>query len=427
MENKADFTQVLELASEAGHILLENGAEISRVEDIMARIATYYGVDSKNFFIVSNGIFTTGKAGRVSKAGGQASTYANVDFIPIRGTQLSKVTAVNRLSYEISAGRYTVEEAREKLQAIRKMPGKPGWLQILASGVAAGGFAIVFGGSWMDCLSAALAGFLLYLFVLFVSNRYLSKIVASICNALVTMLLCISFWRLGIGESLSNIIVGAIMPLVPGVSFTNGVRDLANSDHLAGLTRLTDALLGFFCIALGVSVAFMFDGWIMGQGVIDLPGVTVSQETYSFVAQALGAFLGTWGFAVLYGTDKEQYLLTGLIGIVGWLVYLVFLRYVGTSPAISTFFASVVVCLLSRFSAVPTRCPAQVFIICGIFPLVPGAGLFWFSYYLTAGEFDLSSHYGFVALKVAVAIVLGIIMAMELPQRWFSGRRRAAH
>ena len=94
---------------------------------------------------------------------------------------------------------------------------------------------------------------------------------------------------------------------------------------------------------------------------------------------------------------------------------------------VSTLFAAVMVCLLSRFAAVPTRCPAQIFIICGIFPLVPGAGLFWFSYYLTAGELDLSSHYGFMAVKVAIAIVLGIILAMELPQRWFSGRRKIAH
>ena len=95
---KPDFTEVLSLASEAGHILLENGAEISRVEDIMTRISTYYGVDSGNYFVLSNGIFTTGQAGKVEKAGGQASTYANVEFIPIRAIQLSRIVAVNRFS-----------------------------------------------------------------------------------------------------------------------------------------------------------------------------------------------------------------------------------------------------------------------------------------------------------------------------------------
>ena len=61
---QADFAEVLEVAAKAGHILLENGAEISRVEDIMSRIASHFGVDSGNFFVLSNGIFTTGRARR---------------------------------------------------------------------------------------------------------------------------------------------------------------------------------------------------------------------------------------------------------------------------------------------------------------------------------------------------------------------------
>ena len=90
--------------------MLENGAEISRVEDIMSRISSHFGVDSGNFFVLSNGIFTTGRANKVTKSGAQASTYANVEFIPLRGIQLSKVVAVNRLSYDISNGRTNLAE-----------------------------------------------------------------------------------------------------------------------------------------------------------------------------------------------------------------------------------------------------------------------------------------------------------------------------
>ena len=67
----------------------------------------------------------------------------------------------------------------------------------------------------------------------------------------------------------------------------------------------------------------------------------------------------------------------------------------------------------------------------GIFSLVPGAGIFWFTSHLVSGEFALASASGFVAIKAAVGIVLGIILAMELPQRLFSGRqpgpRKAVH
>lgn len=426
IEQKPDFSEVLEVASEAGHILLENGAELSRVEDIMNRISTHFGVSSGHFFILSNGIFTSGKAEKVSKNGGQASTYANVAFIPIRATQFNRVTAVNRLSYDIAAGRCNLEQARERLAQIKKLPGKPAWEQLLATSASAAAFSAVFGGGFLDCAAAAIAGVFLFLFIYFVSSRYMSRIVAGVSNAFVASLVSIVCWRLGLGDSLSDIIIGAVMPLIPGVPFTNGVRDLANSDYLAGLTRLTDAMLGFVCIALGVSVTFILDGAIFGA-FIKLSGMTANPQTASFFWQAVAAFLGTLGFTAIYGVDREHYLSSGIIGIAGWMVYLMCVRFAGMTAPIASLFAAFSICILSRFAAVPNRCPAQVFIVCGIFTLVPGAGVFWCSYYLTSSQFDLGMHSGFMAVKVAVAIVLGIVFAMELPQRLFSRRRKATH
>ena len=422
-EQIPDFAEVLEVASEAGHILLENGAELSRVEDIMNRISTHFGVSSGHFFILSNGIFTSGKAEKVHKAGGQASTYANVAFIPIRATQFSRVTAVNRLSYDISAGRCNLEQARERLEQIKKMPLKPFWEQLLATSISAAAFSAVFGGGFLDCAAAAIAGVVLFLFISFVSSRC---IVAGVSNAFVATLVSILCWRLGLGTSLADIIIGAVMPLIPGVPFTNGVRDLANSDYLAGLTRLTDAMLGFVCIALGVSVAFMLDSALFGE-FIKLTGVTANPETAGFFWQAVAAFLGTLGFTIIYGVDREHYLSSGIIGVAGWMVYLMLVRFASLTAPVASLGAALIICILSRFAAVPNRCPAQVFIVCGIFTLVPGAGVFWFSYYLTSSQFDLGMHSGFMAVKVAIAIVLGIVFAMELPQRLFSRYRKATH
>ena len=427
MEQQHDLSEVLEVASIAGHILLENGAEISRVEDIMARISTYFGVDKGNFFVLSNGIFTTGMSGgKVEKAGGQASTYANVEFIPIRPIQLQKVVEVNQLSYDISAGRCTLQQARTRLERIRNTPAKPVWEQVLGSAFGAAGFCAVFGGGWLDCGAAFLVGCLLYPFILLVSGRYMSRIVGGISNALVATLLCVACYHLGFGNSLSNIIIGAIMPLIPGVPFVNGVRDLANADYLAGLTRLTDALLGFFCIAIGVSVGFIVDG-AFSHGLIELAGVSLNPETSGLLVQTLAAFIGTTAFAVLFGVPRKQYVAAGVVGALGWLLYLILIRYAGMSAAIATLISTVFIGILSRVFAVVEKCPAAVFLLCGIFPLVPGAGVFWCTYYLISSQFDMSSTAGFTAAKIAIAIVLGIILAMELPQRFFSGRKRMSH
>ena len=405
-------TEVLEVASIAGHILLENGAEISRVEDTMERIASHYGVDSGHFFVLSNGIFTTGSLGK----------YANVEFIPIRGIQLSKVVAVNKLSYEIAAGKHSLAEARQRLESIKDAPTKPAWEQIAGAAFGAAGFCAVFGGGFMDCAADFVIGALLYVFCLYVSGS-LSKIVGGICNALVATILCLASYRLGFGESLSNIIIGAVMPLIPGVPFVNGVRDLANSDYIAGLTRLTDAMLGFICIALGVSISFIADGWIFG-GMIKLSGMTVNPQTAGIMWQGLAAFIGTFAFAILFGAPRKQYVTAGVIGAIGWIIYLLLTRFCHSGPTVSIIVATIIICILSRFTAVKDKCPSTVYLLCGIFPLVPGAGIFWFTYYLVSSQFYQSATAGFTAVKAAIAIVLGIIVAMELPQRIFSGKKR---
>lgn len=414
METKETFTSedVLEVASEAGHILLENGAEISRVEDTMERISSHYGVHTGHFFVLSNGIFTTSSSNK----------YANVEFIPIRGIQLSKVVEVNRLSYRIAADKVSLTQARAELDAIRDEPMKPAWEQIVGSAFGAAGFCAVFGGGFMDCAAAFVVGTLLYLFLLFVSSRYLSKIVGGICNSLVATLLCLASYRLGFGSSLSNIIIGAIMPLIPGVPFVNGVRDLADSDYIAGTTRLTDAMLGFFCIALGVGTSFVLDGSIF-QGMIELKGVTVNAETAGLGWQTLAAFIGTFAFAILFGVPRQQYATCGIIGAIGWAAFLIMTRAGIAGTMVSITFSTVLICLMSRMVAVWDKCPSTVYLLCGIFPLVPGAGIFWFTYYLVAEKFRLSMTTGFNAGMAAIAIVLGIILAMEFPQRWFSKLR----
>lgn len=412
MAETDNTTEVLEVASIAGHILLENGAEISRVEDTMARIASHYGVDSGHFFVLSNGIFTTGSLGK----------YANVEFIPIRGIQLAKVVAVNRLSYEIAAGKHTLQQTRERLEEINSAPAKPAWEQIVGSAFGAAGFCAVFGGGFMDCAADLVIGAILYVFCLYVSTS-LSKIVGGICNALVATILCLASYRLGFGSSLSNIIIGAVMPLIPGVPFVNGVRDLANSDYIAGITRLTDAMLGFICIALGVSISFVADGWIFG-GMIKLSGMTANPQTAGILWQCLAAFVGTFAFAILFGAPRKQYVTAGVIGAIGWVIYLVLTRFCSTGATVSIIAATIIVCILSRFAAVRDKCPSTVYLLCGIFPLVPGAGIFWFTYYLVSSQFFLSASAGFTAVKAAIAIVLGIIVAMELPQRIFSGKKR---
>ena len=79
----------------------------------------------------------------------------------------------------------------------------------------------------------------------------------------------------------------------------------------------------------------------------------------------------------------------------------------------------VIVILLSRWFAVRKRCPATLFLISGIFPLVPGAGIYWAAYYTVSNQLQMALETGYGAVKAAVAIVLGIVFVFELPEKWF--------
>lgn len=134
-----DEGEVMELAMQAGELLLENGAEIFRVEETMDRICRHYGVESASQFILMNYILAT--AGE-----GHGHVFAKVRHIPVNGSHLDKVAAVNQLSREIAEGKYTVSEAYQALETIRRMPDKRKSVLILASGVASGAFFFLIAG-----------------------------------------------------------------------------------------------------------------------------------------------------------------------------------------------------------------------------------------------------------------------------------------
>lgn len=143
------------------------------------------------------------------------------------------------------------------------------------------------------------------------------------------------------------------------------------------------------------------------------------------ISQVFSAVVGTIAFSVLFGVPGTYYPWCGLIGGAGWTVYAMAVN--GWGAAAASFAATVVVIFLSRAAAVKHRCPATIFMMSGIFPLVPGVGIYWTVYYIVTEQLKLALYTGYDALKAAVAIVLGIVFVFELPQGLFialAGKKR---
>ena len=243
--------KVLDVAAYAGQILIQSGAEIFRVEETIERIAHAYGLKGENSFVLSSGIFLTEETSN-------HSIYANVRHIPLNSVNLERVAKVNQLSREISEGKYTIDEAMEHLERIDSEKDFGKLKQMLAYGVGSGSFCFLFGGSARDSFAAFFCDILLFwfLYVFRLRKQNTSKIVLNILSGAFVSLISIFLWKIHIGIDLDHIIIGSIMPLLPGVAFTSAIRDLANEDYISGTVRMVDAVLVAVCVAIGVGMVY---------------------------------------------------------------------------------------------------------------------------------------------------------------------------
>lgn len=138
------------------------------------------------------------------------------------------------------------------------------------------------------------------------------------------------------------------------------------------------------------------------------------------ILQLALAFISTFAFAVLFSAPKTQYVFCGLCGAFTWGMYLLF-QNLGYTTVISALFGTFFLTLLARILSIVKKNPVTIYLITGIFPLVPGAGIYYTSYYLIMNEGTRSLSMGLETFKTAGAIALGIIFGFAVP---FSSKKK---
>ena len=249
MENSQ---KVMNLSVLAGVTLLKSGAEIFRVQDTMERILDAFEIHNYNVYVISNGIFATINEN-------QPDHYSVVRHVPLGSVNLEKINEINQISREICAKRYTIEEAEAVLQKNSHMNAPNKWLMIVASGFGAAGFCYLFGGSLYDSIVALAMGLVLQVFLDVAGTHKMSKFLIYILGSIIVTFLTGVVVATGLSVDFNHIVIGSIIPLVPGVALTTSIREFFNGDYISGSIHLIDALLIAICIAVGVAAAiFLF-------------------------------------------------------------------------------------------------------------------------------------------------------------------------
>ena len=407
-QNSTYYHALVDLAVLAGEIMMSSGAETHRTEDTMLRILSTTGLPRADAFVLSTGLTLT-------FAYDENHTITVTRRAEAVSTNLGRVYEVNRISRAFCKGELTLEEATEQMKQTKQLHLYSSAMKILGGMITSGAFCYMFGGTLADTVAAMISGFVLMLMLPMLQSRlnraFVTTALASLMMALTAMTLTHvagTYW--GIELRSEYLIVGAMMPVVPGVAITNAIRDMLYGDYVSACARIMDAFLTAAAVALGIGLGLAVSREL---GFVLTTPVFVFGESDSvglqLLIEAVVAFFSAFGFCYLLEVPRRLIIPSSIAAILCWILYLVGCM-VGFSTSWSALMASAGVYLLAYVQARIHKGPVAVFLITGILPLVPGFKIYRTIYFMITKEGSTAEALADM-LMMAGAIALGIFVA----------------
>lgn len=248
-EEQQNLMQVwLDIAEE----LLDSGAEISRVENTLRYLAMSQNAQKIDAFTITAGILVS-----CTFADGNTLTQTrrvtNVPSMNVR--RIEKLNALSRAAYEKKMS------AKDLSDALREMKDEPSPRTLLLGGViASAAFSIFFGGTVLDAVCSGLFGLLICLFSEKAGRYFTNRIFYNFLTSVLAGVLIYLTARIIPGLHTDKVIIGDIMLLVPGLSFTMAMRDMLAGDTISGVLRFVESILWTGGLAAGFLAAMVLAG-----------------------------------------------------------------------------------------------------------------------------------------------------------------------
>ena len=405
-----DYNILLDLAVDLGYELAMCGAETFRVEESIDRVLASYGVRGETFAIPNYLM--------VSIRTEDGTTVTRMRRIGIHGNDLDSVEKFSGLSRAICNRKPSPQEALQWLDRVRGMRLSYSLLgQMLGSLLGASGFAIFFGGNWLDAVSGGLCGILICLINRVLDHVRTNQFFKTIAASYFMALLAYAFGAAGLSPNPDAATIGALMILVPGLLFTNAMRDIIYGDTNSGINRIVQVLLIAAAIALGMACA-----WNTAKVFWGTP-VSAAAIVYPIWVQCLVSFVSCIGFAILFNIHGPGVMVCALGGGITWLVYLLVIEFGGgIIPA--NFWAALAASVYSEVMARIRKYPAISYLVVSIFPLLPGAGIYYTMYHAVLGEMDLFASRGMQTAGIAGIMAVGILLGSSVFRAWTVWKNR---
>lgn len=388
----------LEIILKAGKILLSSGAEISRTEDTMNYIARAMNFKDLEAYVSNRGIFATAKKD-------DNTEITRIYNVPEVDINLSKIESVNALSRRITQKSITIEEVINELEKIDTMPDYLIFWRLVAYTIGSSGFSYAIGSSITDSIIAGIIGLILGAYMCTIKRILNSDVLITILGSILIALFGNLFIHFNIGSNLSVILLGAMIDIVPGVPFVNAIREYSQNNYNTGITLMMGALLTCISMAVGVAVvqSLLFNTQI-------IPLYTSNLDSNSFTSmfmRSIMAGIGTTAFAILFRVRKQHILDTSILGFISWFLFLT-LSELQFNVMLSIFISGFIIAIASRILAVKRKCPAIVFLMTSLFPLLPGLSFYRSIYYMLMGQETIAISFAKESFLIAFTIAISI-------------------
>lgn len=260
IEDNIDYNLLVDTTILVGEIMLKNGAETCIVEQIMEKLLKTTNMKHIETVVTTTSIVVTLSDPKIEH-------ITAVSRIHEISTNLNRIYNTDKLVDSYCNGKINLKELFHELKKLKQFNQYKQILKNIALMLIPPSFTIMLNGTWLDAISATICGvFLIILNKLFsfvktndfIKNSFIIFVITIISEVLNRV----------IGSSIENVIIGVMMPYVPGIAITNAARDSLSSDYMSGAARLLNAFIQAFAVALGVFVGMSVGHQILGGNII---------------------------------------------------------------------------------------------------------------------------------------------------------------
>ena len=403
-----NYTPLMELVSSVSSRLATSGAETYRVEECVKRIVAAYGLEARVYAVPHSLFISILIPGR--------DPLTQLCRMEHQSTDLEAVERFSNLSRRICAEKPDWDTALQwvaEAEAGRKRYSLP--MDLLGHVLVACGFCVFFGGGWKEFLGAGLCGLVLGILsrLLRNTNTFFQKIISAFAMAFVAYGISSLVWV----SNADTCVIGTLMLLVPGLLFTNALRDIIYGDTNSGINRIVEVLLIAAAVSLGTAAA-----WHVALSLWGTPEIpAIFQHTP--LVQCLFATVACLGFVIVFNIHGQGSWLCALGGGLTWAVYCL-VAACGGEELLGYFLATIFAAVFAEVMARVRKYPAISYLITSLLPLIPGAGIYYSAQQAMQGNYQGFVEYSTHTLAIAGVMAVGILIIVSTTRLWTQRKKR---